>query len=87
MGILESNLVSTRRIMSGFVEFIIACSRDTLLVLLVLFLFINMAFSLCLLFIFARSKQTYISWIWCKCRVRIIRDTLVVTAVWKRLED
>ena len=33
MGILESSLVSTRRIMSGFVEFIVACSWDTLLVL------------------------------------------------------
>ena len=34
MGILESRLVSAKRIMSGFVEFIVACSRNTLLVLL-----------------------------------------------------
>ena len=56
MGILESNLVSTRRIMSGFVEFIVAFSWDTLLVLLMLFRFIRTAFSLGLLVIFARSE-------------------------------
>ena len=55
MEILESCLVSTRRIMSGFVEFIVACSWDTLLVLLMLLQFISMAFSSGLLFIFARS--------------------------------
>ena len=43
MGILESCLVSTRRIMSGFVEFIVACSWDTLLVLLMVLQFISMA--------------------------------------------
>ena len=48
MGILESTLVSTR-IMSGFVEFIVSCSSDTLLVLLMLLQFISMAFSLDLL--------------------------------------
>ena len=36
VGIRESSLGSTRRIMSGFVEFIVACSWDTLLVLLML---------------------------------------------------
>ena len=36
MGILELSLVLTRRIVSGFVEFIVACRRDTLLVFLVL---------------------------------------------------
>ena len=36
MGIRESSLVSTRRIKSGFVESIVACSWDTLLVLLML---------------------------------------------------
>ena len=43
MGILESSLVSTRNIISGFVEFIIAYSWDT------------HAWPLVLLFIFAQS--------------------------------
>ena len=36
MGIIELSLVSTRRIMSGFVECIVAWRRDNLLVLLML---------------------------------------------------
>ena len=43
MGILELSLVSTRRIMLGFIEFIVACSWDTLLVLLMLLQFVSMA--------------------------------------------
>ena len=80
MGILELSLVLTRKIMSGFVEFIVACHRDTLLVLLMLnavYQQYRFTFYLCSV----RSRR--ISWIWCKCRVHIIRYICVVTAVWK----
>ena len=54
MGMLESSLVSTRKSMSGFVEFIVACSWDTLTVLLTLLQLISIAFSLDFVLAFAR---------------------------------
>ena len=51
---LESSLVSTRNSMSGFVEFIVACSWETLTVLLTLLQF-SIDFSLDLVLAFARS--------------------------------
>ena len=52
---LESSLVSTRNSMSGFAEFIVACSWETLTVLLTLLQLISIAFSLDLVLAFARS--------------------------------
>ena len=46
MGMLESSLVFTRNGMSWFVEFIVACSWETLTVLLTLLQLISIAFSL-----------------------------------------
>ena len=57
-GLLESRgrgLVSTRRIVAGIAEFIVDCSWDTVLVLLMLLQFISMAFTLSKFFPFARS--------------------------------
>ena len=52
---LESSLVSTRKSMSGFVEFIVAYSWDTLAILLTLLQLISIAFSLYFILAFARS--------------------------------
>ena len=52
---LESSLVSPRNSMSGFVEFIVACSWETLTVLLTLLQLISIAFSLDLVLAFAQS--------------------------------
>ena len=51
---LESSLVSTRNSISGFVEFSVACSWETLTVLLTLLQF-SIAFSLDLVLAFVRS--------------------------------
>ena len=51
---LESSSFSTRNSMSGFVEFIVACSWETLTVLLTLLQF-SIDFSLDLVLAFARS--------------------------------
>ena len=52
---LELSLVSTRNSMSGLVEFIVACSWETLTVLLTLLQLISIAFSLDLVLAFAWS--------------------------------
>ena len=52
---LESSLVFTRNSMLGFVEFIVACSWETLTVLLTVLQLISIAFSLDLVLAFARS--------------------------------
>ena len=51
----ESSLVSTRNSLSGFVEFIVACSWETLTVLLTLLQLISIALSLDFVLAFARS--------------------------------
>jgi len=52
---LESSLVSTRNNMSRFAEFIVACSWETLTVLLTLLQLISIAFRLDLVLAFAWS--------------------------------
>ena len=73
--------------MSGFVEFIVACSWDTLLVLLMLFQFISMALRLSLLFIFARSGVDILAGFGANVGFISLHDICVVTAVWKRLKN
>ena len=53
MGMFVSSLVSTRKGMSGFVEFIVACSWETLQ--LILLQLVSIAFSFDFVLAFARS--------------------------------
>ena len=55
MGMFVSSLVSTRKGMSGFVEFIVACSWETLAVLLILLQLVRIAFSFDFVLAFVRS--------------------------------
>jgi len=55
VGMFVSSLVSTRKGMSGFVEFIVACSWETLAVVLILLQLVSIAFSFDFVLAFARS--------------------------------
>ena len=79
---LESSLVFTKKDMSGFVEFIVACSWETLAVFLTLLQLISIAFSLHLVLAFARSGVDMFAGFganigfWC-----------VVATVWERFQS
>ena len=84
---LESSLVSTRNSMSGFVEFIVACSWKTLTVLLTLLQLISIVFSLDLVLALARSGVDVCCWVWCKYSVLVMCAVCVVVTVWERFQS